>query len=137
MIGILGVLNTTKVPRSELLTINGILRTILATSYLVCSYQSGLHHKLTSSDNQLPPVLLDLAFGGWDILTAYPLQSFRLSSEVEDVEIAILGILRKMTGAAALAKVEILVDDDAQQIILRVGVKALGTLGETIFRFAK
>lgn len=130
MIGILGVFNTTKAPRSEFLTLDDILGNCLKRSYLIRSYQSGHHRKVIRSEKQLPPVLLDLAFWGWDILTAHPLQSFRFSNEVKDTYITILGLLHKMTGAAALTKVEISYDDQAQQIYSRIGLKALGTLGK-------
>ena len=136
-IGILGVFNTTKGARSEFLSLDDILGNSLERSYLIRSHQSGRHRKVISSNIQLPPVLLDLAFWGWDILTAFPLQSFRLSSDLKDVEIAILGLLHKMTGAAALTRVEITVDDQARHINLRIGVKALGTLGKMQLRFTK
>ena len=131
MIGILGVFNTTKAPRSEFLTVDDILGSFIQRNYyLIRSYQSGDHHKIISSKNQLPPILLDLAFWGWDILTAHPLQSFRLSNQIKAVDIAILGLLHKMTGVAAVTRVEMSVDDQAQRINLRIGLKALGKLGK-------
>ena len=132
-IGILGVFNTTKIARSDFLTLDDILGKNRKRSYLIRSYQSGNHKKVSPSNVQLPPVLLNLTFWGWDILSAYPLQFFRLSSDVKDVGIAILGLLHKMTGAAALTRVEMSVSGRAQQVNLQVGLKALGTLGKRLF----
>ncbi|KAL8783507.1 MAG: hypothetical protein Q9195_009368 [Heterodermia aff. obscurata] len=132
MIDILGVFTTSKTLRSEFLTLDDILGNSLERGYLIRSYQSRSYQKVIPSKDQLPPVLLDLAFWGWDNLAAYPLQSFHefhLSSEKKDMDIAILGFIQKLTGAAALTKVEISLDDDGPQTSLRIGVKAPGTHG--------
>ena len=131
-IGILGVFNTSRAPQSEFLGLDDIFEILPEGQFLVASFQSGNYRKADPCKDQLPPIFLDLAFWGWDILTVYPLSSFRLSEQGpgSNIEVAVLGLLCKMTGAAALTRGDLWVDDQLHTLNLEIGLKALGTLGK-------
>ncbi|KAJ5096045.1 Raffinose synthase [Penicillium alfredii] len=72
---------------------------------------------------------------GWEILTAYPTRSFTLKgshgcnpSGDSLTHVAVLGLLGKMTGAAALVTSEIFVVENGR-LRFDISLKALGTLG--------
>ena len=133
--GILGVFNTSKTPHSEFLSQNDILGSGSRLPYLLGSYQIGNHRRVQPRADQLLPMLLDLGFWGWDILSAYPLLPVRLSREESQpqTEVAVLGLLHKMTGVAALTWVDLRVESQARRLNIKVGLKALGALGTTNF----
>lgn len=69
---------------------------------------------------------VSLAVKGYDILSAYPVGSFEVSSG--KVQVANLGLLGKMTGAAAIVNTDVYVEN-AGRVRLWTALKALGTLG--------
>ncbi|KAJ5532364.1 Raffinose synthase [Penicillium frequentans] len=100
--------------------------------YIVRAHTSG---KVTErmqpmAQNSLVSVVLQER--AWEILTAYPTQSFTIkrsnTSSESQTHVAILGLLGKMTGAAAVISSDSFIVDNGR---LRVDVhlKALGTLG--------
>lgn len=67
-------------------------------------------------DVSIPPM-------GFDILTAFPI------SRIGTLQYVILGLLGKMTGAAALAATPTLHEGDGSNVFLSISLKALGSLG--------
>ncbi|KAJ5949150.1 hypothetical protein N7454_000734 [Penicillium verhagenii] len=68
----------------------------------------------------------------WEILTAYPTQSFTIKGSHTSIEslthVAVLGLLGKMTGAAAIISSDIFVVENGR-LRFDIHLKALGTLG--------
>jgi len=83
--------------------------------------------------DKLALVLLDVAVKGWEILSAFPLQSFTLkgSRGLQDqvTKVAVLGLLGKMTGAAAVINSDIYVESNGR-LRIWTSLKALGVLGK-------
>lgn len=82
--------------------------------------------------DKLALILLDIAVKGWEILTAYPLHSFTLSGsrgvKHQMTRVAILGLLGKMTGAAAVINSDIYIETNGR-LRIWTALKALGILG--------
>ena len=76
-----------------------------------------------------PETLLQGRLGvrGYDIWSALPVRAFELVKGV--VEVAVLGLLGKMTGAAAVVESGFELNDGGKRVRTRVQLKALGTLG--------
>ncbi|KAJ5895194.1 hypothetical protein N7495_006885 [Penicillium taxi] len=103
--------------------------------YVIRAYTSGkiTEHMRNLSQDSLVAVSLEQK--GWEILTAYPTQSFsakrskRSNSSIDDlIHVAVLGLIDKMTGAAAVASSDVLVVEGGR-LRFDVLLKALGTLG--------
>lgn len=73
-------------------------------------------------------VAVSLESKGWEILTAYPVLDFTLHENVK-TQVAVLGLLGKMTGVAAITSSDIFVVPENKRLKFSVHLKALGTLG--------
>ncbi|KAJ5812070.1 Raffinose synthase [Penicillium riverlandense] len=103
--------------------------------YVVRAHNSG---KMTSRMRPLARdslVSVVLSHKGWEILTAYPTRSFTLRGShgcnapgSSLTHVAVLGLLGKMTGAAALVTSDISVVENGR-LRFDITLKALGTLG--------
>lgn len=105
------------------------------SQYIVRAHTSG---KVSSrmkplTQNSLVSVVLEPK--GWEILTAYPTRSFALPGRHGDntprdelTHVAALGLLGKMTGAAAVVTSDISVVENGR-LRFNISLKALGTLG--------
>ncbi|KAJ5362568.1 hypothetical protein N7541_003412 [Penicillium brevicompactum] len=103
--------------------------------YIVRAHTSG---KVSSrmkplTQNSLVSIVLEPK--GWEILTAYPTRSFALPERHGDnnsrdglTHVAALGLLGKMTGAAAVVTSDISVVENGR-LRFNISLKALGTLG--------
>jgi hypothetical protein len=103
--------------------------------YIVRAHTSGKVTDLLhpSSPESLASVVLGQK--GWEILTAYPTRSFTLkgsrgcnAANNNLTHVAVLGLLGKMTGAAALASSDIFVVENGR-LRFDISLKALGVLG--------
>ncbi|KAJ5565019.1 Raffinose synthase [Penicillium frequentans] len=100
--------------------------------YIVRAHTSGKLTERMQPMAQNSHVSVVLQERAWEILTAYPTQSFTIrgsnTSSESQTHVAILGLLEKMTGAAAVISSDIFIVENGR---LRVDVhlKALGTLG--------
>ncbi|KAJ5503355.1 Aldolase-type TIM barrel [Penicillium fimorum] len=103
--------------------------------YIVRAHSSGKisHRMRPSAHNSLVSVALEPK--GWEILTAYPTRSFTLTgshggnpSGDSMTHVSVLGLLGKMTGAAAVVTSDISIVENGR-LRLDVSLKALGTLG--------
>lgn len=108
--------------------------------YIVRSHKTGTISNIMTPSGTHSLVSISLAPKGWDILTAYPLRAFTLegsrgcfsaaSSSVTSLltHVAVLGLLGKMTGIAAVVNSDISVVESGR-LKFDVSLKALGTLG--------
>ncbi|KAJ5659336.1 Raffinose synthase [Penicillium longicatenatum] len=100
--------------------------------YIIRAHTSGKVTERMQPRAQNSLVSVVLQERAWEILTAYPTQSFTIkgsnTSDESQTHLAVLGLLGKMTGAAAVISSEISIVQNGR---LRVDVhlKALGTLG--------
>ena len=124
-ISILGVFNISPQPLTEIITLKDFPGTENGT-YVVRSHIGGrVCDPCTQEDSST--ICMDLNVKGYDILSAYPVQSFELKHGT--VQIANLGLLEKMTGAAAIVGTDFRVES-AGRIRISTALKALGTLGQ-------
>jgi hypothetical protein len=133
-VSILGVFNCTPRPLSELIGLDSFPGAEKGT-YIVRAHTTGQVTEPTTSENNDAFVHLELSTRGWEILSAYPLQNFKLkrshkASGPEEVQVANLGILEKMTGAAAIVNTNSYVDRSSGRLRIWTSLKVLGTYGE-------
>lgn len=124
---IVGVFNVAPKEVEEIVTLKDFPGTEEGC-YVVRSHVSeSLCEPCTQEDSTSICVSLDVK--GYDILSAYPVQSFEVSSG--EIQVANLGLLGKMTGAAAIVNTDVYVEN-AGRIRVWTALKALGTLGECL-----
>ncbi|KAF2212256.1 glycoside hydrolase family 36 protein [Cercospora zeae-maydis SCOH1-5] len=134
--GILGIFNVSGRHLSEFIHLSELPGTDSATKdaeYIIGSFTSGhftqpleLHNK--GVVGKPPLVGLQLQAQGWEILTSYALRSFELSSAKNPVKVAMLGLIGKMTGSAAVTGYDVYVEDSGR-LRTWIQLKALGVLG--------
>ncbi|CDM26666.1 Glycoside hydrolase, family 56, sperm surface protein PH20 [Penicillium roqueforti FM164] len=103
--------------------------------YIVRAHSSGrISHRMRPLSRES---LVSVVLGpkGWEILTAYPTQSFMLTGSHDGnssgdrlTHVAVLGLLGKMTGVAAIVTSDISVVENGR-LRVDISLKALGTLG--------
>jgi hypothetical protein len=133
-ISILGVFNCASRPLTELIGLNSFPGAEKGT-YIIRSHTSGQVTKPTNVEGNDAMVHLELPVRGWEILSAYPLQSFKLDRERStdgpaNITISNLGILEKMTGAAAIINADAYVDRSSGKLRIWTSLKVLGTYGK-------
>lgn len=108
-------------------------------SYIIRSHSTGIISDIMTPTGAHSLVSLSLEPKGWEILTAYPLRTFTLegsggcSSTLSTktsllTHVAVLGLLGKMTGIAAVVNSDVTVVDSGR-LKFEVNLKALGVLG--------
>ncbi|KAK1142831.1 hypothetical protein N8T08_007265 [Aspergillus melleus] len=135
--GILGLFNVSAAKTSclvSLLDFPGIHEDY-TTQYIVRSHTSGRITDPMSPTDTNSVVALGLERKDWEILTAYPVRTLTLKVNPEKkiphelkTDVAVLGLLGKMTGAAALVSSDVYTEPNGR-LRLDVSLKALGTLG--------
>lgn len=134
---ILGCFNISERWLSELIQLNEFRGIESDEEYIIRTFTSGELSPMISRGSEFPLVLLDLDIKGWEILTAYPLQAFTLrgSRGVKDLtKLAILGLLGKMTGAAAVVESSMQVEETGR-LKVKAALKALGSLGGLLNKY--
>ncbi|OKL62115.1 hypothetical protein UA08_02367 [Talaromyces atroroseus] len=107
--------------------------------YIIRSHRTGIISEIMKPSGARSLVSISLQPKGWDILTAYPLRAFTLegsrgcSSTSPSIEsllthVAVLGLLGKMTGIAAVVSSDVSVVESGR-LKFDVNLKALGILG--------
>lgn len=140
---ILGVFNVGQHPLSELISLGAFLKIEPDQACVIRAHTTGEISRRVTLHDDASVVLLNLPEWGYEILTAFPLLSFPISSGSTTVpakaaqvtEIAILGLLHKMTGVAAVKKTEIKLlgkDEPARILKIEIILKAIGVLGKLI-----
>lgn len=127
--GIIGLFNVATSAKSALFIMSdfpGIYEEDTESKYIVRSHRSG---KIVNGLNSFSTVSVKLEERGWEILTAYPTRSFTLGQKDNvETEVAVLGLLGKMTGVAALVNSDVFIESNGR-LRVNVAIKALGVLG--------
>jgi len=123
--GILGVFNVSGRSVSEFVHLTSFCGTDVG-EYVVSSFRVGDVSRAMTRDEKEAIVGFRLDYAGWDILTAYPLQHFTVHHK--SVAVAIMGLVDKMTGVAAMTNYDIYVEENGR-LRIWVSLKALGVLG--------
>ncbi|KAE8355622.1 hypothetical protein BDV28DRAFT_128553 [Aspergillus coremiiformis] len=137
--GIMGLFNVSDTRTSCLVPLQDFpgIHEDYDTEYIVGAYTSGTITDLMRPFDRQSLVGVELDNKGWEILTAYPTQAFILTSknsnpndtgERKPTHAAVLGLLGKMTGAAAIVSSDIYVATNGR-LQFDISLKALGTLG--------
>lgn len=114
---------------TEIIPLEAFPGVIASAGYLIRSHFTGRVATITDCGSQEARLGVTLKAGGCDIFTAYPLT--RLDTETNGrINIASLGLINKMTGAAAL------IDNHFEflptgKVISTTRLKALGTVGRS------
>ncbi|OAX82378.1 hypothetical protein ACJ72_03264 [Emergomyces africanus] len=100
--------------------------------YLIRAHSTGEITRIMKPSNQDSLVAVSLEMKGWEILTVYPVQSFKMFNQQYNKDtptrVAILGLLGKMTGVAAIVNSDIFLAAN-DRLKFDITLKALGTLG--------
>jgi hypothetical protein len=122
--GILGLFNVSKQVLKEFVHLSDIPGAEKG-EYVVDSFYSG---DMSGPISCEAPAAAHVTLGprGWDILTAYAVHRFKLGSK--EVQVAVLGLLDKMTGAAAVTNSDLFVASNGR-LRIWTSLKALGTMG--------
>ncbi|KAI9702357.1 MAG: hypothetical protein M1836_000836 [Candelina mexicana] len=128
--GILGVFNATQASLTELVNIKEFPGVLDGVEYLVRAHSTGQISRLMTMEQKTALIKLELPLRGWEILSAYPIQTFDLATNnvKSSLNVAILGLLGKMAGAAAIVSSDLYVESNGRLRIL-TSLKALGVLG--------
>ena len=127
-VGMLGVFNVAQQRLSEIVHLSDFPGIEADCSYVVRSHVSGTVSKRLTKTSSSPIVVVELAKRGYDILSSYPVHYFRFRWRVEDLGVANLGLVGKMTGAAAIVNTQMIVESSGR-LHIWTSLKALGTLG--------
>ncbi|MCJ1308883.1 hypothetical protein MMC25_002538 [Agyrium rufum] len=142
---ILGLFNVSERPLSELVPLSafpGVTDAKTDTKFLVRAHTTGEISEPMSVTDKMPLVSVALETKGWEILTSYPLQTASIlssssssssspqQSNAKPITFAILGLLGKMTGAAAILNVHSsIAPTKNKRLKISIALKAMGSLG--------
>ena len=127
--GILGLFNVSERPLSELVNLNAFPGVKREKEYIVRSHTTGEVTHPIQLNTKTPVISLEVEVKGYEILSSY-LLSVVPSPKSSDpsTKVAVLGLLRKMTGAAAVVNSDTRLEGNGR-LRVEVTIKALGTLG--------
>lgn len=130
--GILALFNVSERSLSELVNINAFPGVGSGEEYVVRTHTTGeVTHPMKLS-SETPVISLEVEVKGYEILSAYPLHVFPIPEpsipDPSATKVAVLGLLGKMTGAAAVVRSETRLEDNGR-LRIEVALKALGMLG--------
>jgi len=133
-VSILGVFNCTQHSITELIGLNQFPGAEEGT-YIIRNHTTGQVTKPTSAKDGKAFVHLELPTAGWEILSAFPLHSFKLERQTHadgptEISVASLGLLGKMSGAAGIVNTDSYVDRETGRLRVWTSLKVLGTYGE-------
>ncbi|KAI0171635.1 raffinose synthase Sip1 [Pestalotiopsis sp. NC0098] len=124
---ILGVFNISARPLTEVIPLSRFFGVIASVNYVVRAHSSGKLSPVIKPDSVRALLPVSLEVRGYDILSAFPLTQFD-SESLGSVNTANLGLVGKMTGAAAITTSEYEWLPDGR-VFLDTRLKALGVLG--------
>lgn len=134
--GIIGLFNISSRPLTELVPLGSFPGVISSMKYIVRAHTSGRVSQPASpgqgAAGSSDLMVVSLAPGGHEIMTAYPLVAFDSETKGK-VYAANLGLVGKMTGAAAIVRTDLSLEHDGK-VQLKTSLKALGVLGVYISR---
>ncbi|KAI9743585.1 MAG: hypothetical protein M1818_002900 [Claussenomyces sp. TS43310] len=123
---ILGIFNTSPRPLTELFPLSRFPGTVEAQYYVVRSHSTGDITEPMQIVDPLSLISISLGIRGYEILSAYPLRGFVRKEET--LWLASLGLLGKMTGAAAVVSTKMELSENGK-IGIEASFKALGVVG--------
>jgi hypothetical protein len=125
-VSILGIFNVSQNPLTELIRLGDFPGTEKG-EYIIRSHVGGKTTKPTKQGAKRVAISTDLGVKGYDILSAYPLQGpFQVKSG--DVSVAPLGLLGKLSGAAAIVNSNIVLESNGR-LRVWISLKAFGIYG--------
>jgi hypothetical protein len=132
-VSILGVFNCTQRTVAELISLDQFPGAEEGT-YIIRNHTTGQMTMPLNAQNSSFFVHLDLPIQGWEILSAFPLQNFELQRKgpadgPATISVANLGLLGKMTGAAAIVNTDSYIEMTSGRLRVWTSLKALGTYG--------
>lgn len=127
----IGLFNISQRPLTELVPLSRFLGIVDAQYYIVRSHVSGLITRPMQVVEPSSLIGITLKTRGYDVLSAFPLRGFLTGAEgkAETTWIANLGLLGKMTGAAAIVSNDLTMGEKGK-ISIETSLKALGILGK-------
>lgn len=132
---LLGVFNVASRPLTELIPLSRFPGTVDGLDYIVRSHTSGRISAAINIDSPAAALVVSLEVRGYDILTAFPVRSLGLPP-ARSVQVANLGLIDKMTGAAAIMMNEISLGPN-QRAMVDTRLMAFGTLGKHTYSAAQ
>ncbi|KAI9838719.1 MAG: hypothetical protein M1837_002422 [Sclerophora amabilis] len=134
--GILGFFNISQCALTEIIPLKDFPGTTKGQEYVVRAHSSGGLSDLLQVDQSTSLVGLRVPIQGCEILSAYSIHSFLLkdggacggSDPSQRLKIANLGLVGKMTGAAAVLRTDFTVTGSGS-LKMQTSLKALGVLG--------
>lgn len=132
-VSILGVFNCTQHPIAELFSLAQFPGAEKG-AYIIRNHTTGQISSPTSLESNDAYVHMELPQRGWEILSAFPLQTFTLEHRHDakgpaKVSVANLGVVGKMAGAAAIVNSDSYVDRETGRLRVWTSLKVLGTYG--------
>lgn len=126
--GILGLFNVDSGDVSSLIPVADFPGVTDDGEYIVRAHTSGQISNVMRPSASDALIAASLESKGWEILTAYPVHDFTINENVK-TQVAILGLLGKMTGVAAISSSDIYIVPQNGRLKFSVNLKALGLLG--------
>lgn len=126
--GIIGCFNISQEYCSELIPLSNFPAVKNGSQYIIRSHSTGIISKPLKLCDSKTLLCVSLGIRGFDIISAFPLTKIVNKNKDEEFLIANLGLLGKMTGAAAVNKTRTLLSEN-DIIIIETHLKALGILG--------
>ncbi|KAF2840507.1 glycoside hydrolase family 36 protein [Patellaria atrata CBS 101060] len=124
--GILGVFNVFSQTLTELVPLMDFPGTEIG-AYVMRAHHTGKISKPYERNDTFAFVRLELPVQGWEILSAYPVHRFKRTGKT-DITVANLGLVGKMTGAAAIVNTMMHIEETGR-FRMWTSLKALGTFG--------
>ena len=130
--GILALFNVSERPLSELVNLNAFPGVKSEEEYVVRSHTTGEVTHSMKLNSETPIISLKVEIKGYEILSSYPLLGLpnpqASAPDSSTTKVAVLGLLGKMTGAAAVIRSETRLEGNGR-LRIELPLKALGTLG--------
>ena len=128
--GILALFNVSERPLSELVNLNAFPGVERGDEYVVRSHTTGEVTRPMKLTDKTPVISLEMEVKGYEILSAYPLLALPTTPGASSsaTKVAVLGLLGKMTGAAAVVRSATRREGNGK-LRIELALKALGTLG--------
>ena len=131
--GMLGLFNVSPRPISEFVNLSSFPGVETDHSYIVRAHTTGQISPPMKLEDNSAVISADIETKGYEILSSYPLRAFTLHGSTglqsSGTHVAVLGLLGKMTGAAAvIGHTEMRIEGNGR-LRMRTTLKALGVLG--------
>ena len=131
--GLLALFNVSEQVLTEFVNLNEFPGVENDGEHIIRGHRTGELTQVIKSDTPRAILSLEILVKGWEILSAYPVLSFHLSkdqnSDMKATKVAVLGLLGKMTGAAAMLSTETCLEKNGS-LRISSSIKALGLLGK-------